>query len=179
MASLDGLESVGDWKAFCVLGARAFGALPEWPHGSRQASNRNFHTNDLYGYSPQRTKLTHQGKRNPETETTIPHHQQFSQQRTTPKPACTNTLSLLTTGAGTGRGPAAPLRATPYPYCGGQANLGPPARLGCFHQPHLHVRDFASHRPYRMYPMCFTNKVPIVFQKTHSLREFIQGLRCR
>ena len=55
MASLDGLESVGDWKAFCVLGARAFGALPEWPHGSRQASVRvlqywtcrNFHTNDL------------------------------------------------------------------------------------------------------------------------------------
>ena len=74
---------------------------------------------------PQRTKQTHQGKRTPETETTIPHHQQFSQQRTTPKPACTNTLSLLTTGAGTGRGPAGPLCATPYAHRAGGAGTRP------------------------------------------------------
>ena len=74
---------------------------------------------------PQRTKQTHQGKRTPETETTIPHHQQFSQQRTTPKPACTNTLSLLTTGAGTGRGPAGPPCATPYAHRAGGAGTRP------------------------------------------------------
>ena len=45
------------------------------------------------------------------------------------------------------REPAGSLHATPYPHCGGLAQLGPPARLSCFHQPHLHVRYLAPHRP--------------------------------
>ena len=45
------------------------------------------------------------------------------------------------------REPAGSLHATPYPHCGGLAQLGPPARLSCFHQPHFHVRNLAPHRP--------------------------------
>ena len=58
-------------------------------------------------------------------------------QQTTPKPTQTHTLL-------SGREPAGPLHATPYPHCGGQAQLGPPARLGCFHQPHLHSCMYVS-----------------------------------
>ena len=40
----------------------------------------------------------------------------YKGQQTTPKPTCTNTHSLLS-----GREPAGPLHATPYPHCGGLA----------------------------------------------------------
>ena len=68
-------------------------------------------------------------------------------QQTTPKPtwALHKTLTLYSThrpatGTGTGgREPAGPLRATPYPHCDGQANLGPPARLVLSSATHLHA----------------------------------------
>ena len=67
----------------------------------------------------------------------------YKGQQTTPKPTCTNTHSLLS-----GREPAGPLHATPYPHCGGLAQLGPPARLSCFHQPHLFTRLSVSVRKF-------------------------------
>ena len=41
-----------------------------------------------------------------------------------------------------GREPAAPLRASSYPHCGGQAKLGPPARLACGYSEFTHRNFF-------------------------------------